>query len=152
VACVTGGASGIGEALVRAFAEQGTRVAFLDFQVALAEALVASFASKDLPAPVFYRCDLTDIGALQETVRAVLRDHGAIDILVKNAGNDTRHTIEEVTPESWETLIAINLKQQFFMAQAVIPAMRERQRGLDYQHELDCLDDSFGGLACVCRG
>ena len=54
---------------------------------------------------------------------------GAVDVLVNNAGNDTRHTVESVTPESWDAGMAINLKQQFFMAQAVAPSMRAARRG-----------------------
>jgi len=50
-------------------------------------------------------------------------------VLVNNAGNDTRHSLESVTPELWDAMMAINLKQQFFMAQAVAPAMRQARRG-----------------------
>ncbi len=80
-------------------------------------------------APVFVPCDLTDIASLQAAVESICREFDAVDVLVNNAGNDTRHTIEEVTPEFWDRTIAVNLKQQFFMAQAVIPAMRRAERG-----------------------
>ncbi len=62
-------------------------------------------------------------------MESILSEFDAVDVLVNNAGNDTRHTIEEVTPEFWDRTIAINLKQQFFMAQAVIPGMRQAERG-----------------------
>jgi len=62
-------------------------------------------------------------------VEEVVRQFGTIDVLVNNAGNDTRHSIAEVTPAYWDHVIAVNLKHQFFMAQAVIPSMRAAQRG-----------------------
>lgn len=129
VVLVTGGASGIGEAIVEAFASNGSRVAFLDIQTEAAERLVARLAGGNLHAPVYVPCDLTDISALKTAVQSVLSDFDAVDVLVNNAGNDTRHTIDEVTPEFWDRTIAINLKQQFFMAQSVIPGMRKAGHG-----------------------
>jgi NAD(P)-dependent dehydrogenase (short-subunit alcohol dehydrogenase family) len=129
VAVVTGGASGIGEAIVAAFAHQHARVAFLDLQQEAGEALVQRLTDAGCPQPAFYRCDLTDITALQHTVAAILETFGAVDVLVNNAGNDTRHTIEEITSESWDRSIAVNLKHQFFMSQGVIPGMRKAGRG-----------------------
>jgi NAD(P)-dependent dehydrogenase (short-subunit alcohol dehydrogenase family) len=126
---VTGGASGIGEAIVEAFAMQHSRVVLLDIQPALADTLIQRLVAAGAPAPTFFPCDLTDIAALQATISHILADFGEVDILVNNAGNDTRHTIAEVTSESWDRAIAVNLKHQFFMSQAVIPGMRLRQRG-----------------------
>ena len=82
-----------------------------------------------LRAPVFFRCDLTDCAALERTVDELVERFGAADVLVNNAGNDTRHTVESVTPESWDEGMAINLKQQFFMARAVARSMRAAKRG-----------------------
>ena len=129
VVVVTGGASGIGEAVVEAFAANGARVVFLDIQTEAAERLVVRLTDGNAHAPVFVRCDLTDMAALQAAVESLLGEFDAVDVLVNNAGNDTRHTIDEVTPEFWDQTIAINLKQQFFMAQAVIPGMRRAGRG-----------------------
>lgn len=126
---VTGGASGIGEAIVEAFAQQYARVAFFDVQDDAAARLVERLTAAGATPPRYFRCDLTDIPALQQAVQAVLADFQTIDVLVNNAGNDTRHTIAEITSERWDELIAVNLKQQFFMAQAVIPAMRQAARG-----------------------
>jgi NAD(P)-dependent dehydrogenase (short-subunit alcohol dehydrogenase family) len=66
---------------------------------------------------------------MQKTLHSIIDQLGTVDVLVNNAGNDTRHSIEEVTPESWDHGIAVNLKHQFFMAQGVIPAMRKAGRG-----------------------
>ena len=129
VVLITGGASGIGEAIVQAFAMQHSKVAFLDVQKAAAEGLTRRVNEACCPAPWFLQCDLTDIDALRAAVSTVLETLGNIDVLVNNAGNDTRHSIEEVTPDLWDQLIAVNLKQQFFMCQAVIPGMRRLGRG-----------------------
>ncbi len=126
---VTGGASGIGEAIVEAFAEQGALVAFLDVEDAAAHQLVERLRQRELPVPFYVRCDLTEIAALQASVGEVLERFGTIEVLVNNAGNDLRHRVEEVTPEFWDRTMAVNLKHQFFAAQAVLPAMRRAGAG-----------------------
>jgi D-xylose 1-dehydrogenase len=126
---VTGGASGIGAAIVEAFTSNGARVAFLDVQIEMAQKLVARLEATGAPAPLFLHCDLTDIAALQNALRGIIEQFGTVDVLVNNAGDDTRHSIAEVTPESWDRGIAVNLKHQFFMAQGVIPAMQKAGRG-----------------------
>jgi NAD(P)-dependent dehydrogenase (short-subunit alcohol dehydrogenase family) len=129
IVLVSGGSSGIGEAMVEAFAMQGARVVFLDIQDSAAAALVGRLEKNSFPGPIYHRCDLTDIFALRKTVDEILERFSIIDVLVNNAGNDTRHSIEEVTPEYWDTLIAVNLRHQFFMTQAVLPAMKKAGRG-----------------------
>jgi len=121
---VTGGATGIGEAIVSAFARQGARVAFLDVQDDPAHALVAALASEGSPQPLFKHCDITDLAALKTAIAQVAAEFGAFDVLVNNAANDQRHTIEEVTPEYWDQSMAVNLRPQFFTIQAVLPFMR----------------------------
>lgn len=130
VVIITGGASGIGEAMVRAFAQQGARVVFFDVQDNAAQTLLKSLTEAGSPAPVYVHCDLTDITDLQSAARHVLQQFGTVDVLINNAANDARHTIEEVTPESWDASIAVNLRHQFFMAQAVVPAMQRAGRGV----------------------
>jgi NAD(P)-dependent dehydrogenase (short-subunit alcohol dehydrogenase family) len=129
VVVVTGGASGIGEAIVEAFVRQRAQVAFLDIQDDAAKRLVARMVDAGLRAPVYFRCDVTDFVAMGRTVDQVVEWFGRVDVLVNNAGNDARHTVESVTPESWDEGMAINLKQQFFMAQAVARSMRPAKRG-----------------------
>jgi NAD(P)-dependent dehydrogenase (short-subunit alcohol dehydrogenase family) len=121
---VTGGASGIGEAFVEAFAAQGARVGFLDLQQEAGEQLAERIASTGSPRPLFLPCDLTDVAALQAAAQQMVHALGGADVLVNNASNDTRHTVEEVTPELWDRMIAVNLKHQFFMTAAVLPTMR----------------------------
>jgi NAD(P)-dependent dehydrogenase (short-subunit alcohol dehydrogenase family) len=129
VALITGGATGIGEAIVAQFARQGARVAFFDVQDAPARLLVETLTAERLPAPLYLHCDLTDVGALKRSVEEVIEALGTVDVLVNNAANDQRHTIEEVTPEYWDKSISVNLRPQFFMIQAVIPAMRKAGHG-----------------------
>jgi NAD(P)-dependent dehydrogenase (short-subunit alcohol dehydrogenase family) len=129
VIVVTGGASGIGEAIVEGFAMQRSQVVFLDLQDDASERLIERLSPVGLKAPVYYHCDLTDIDALQKTVRDLLVRFPHIDVLVNNAGNDARHSIEEVTSAYWDQSIAVNLKHYFFMTQALVPAMRSAGRG-----------------------
>ncbi len=126
---ITGGASGIGAAMVEAFAANGARVAFLDLQKEAGEAFVNRLRDAGGPVPLFLPCDLTDIQALQAALATIADRLGPVEILVNNAGNDTRHSIEDVTPEFWDRTLALNLKHQFFAAQAVIPGMRALGRG-----------------------
>jgi NAD(P)-dependent dehydrogenase (short-subunit alcohol dehydrogenase family) len=129
VVVITGGASGIGAAIVEAFAANHAKVAFLDLQTDLAQHLIERLRSTGAPKPVFVPCDLTDIAALQAAFQTIAAQFGPVEVLINNAGDDTRHSIEDVTPESWDRTIAVNLKHQFFAAQAVIPGMRKLGRG-----------------------
>ncbi|HTH52617.1 MAG TPA: SDR family oxidoreductase [Edaphobacter sp.] len=129
VVLVTGGASGIGEAIVEAFMRQHARVVFLDIDDDAAHRLIERIGGPKEQAPLYRHCDLTNVEKAQQTVGEILSLYPAIDVLINNAGNDTRHTMEEVTPSSWDQTMAVNLKQQFFMAQAVIPSMKKAGRG-----------------------
>ncbi len=126
---MTGGASGIGERIVEAFARQGAKVVFLDIQDDAAAQVIRNIAAKSHPAPTYYPCDVTDIAALRSCVEDVAGSFGDIDVLINNAGNDARHKTEEVTPEFWDRAIAVNLKHQFFLTQAVIPIMKNAGAG-----------------------
>jgi NAD(P)-dependent dehydrogenase (short-subunit alcohol dehydrogenase family) len=129
VVVVTGGASGIGEAIVEAFCAQLARVVFLDIQDAAAETLVRKIAAAGFSTPAYFHCDLTDIAALEGVMSQVLQRFTTVDVVVNNAANDSRHKIEEVTSDFWDRTMAVNLKHQFFMAKAVIPAMKKARRG-----------------------
>ncbi len=128
IVLITGGGSGIGASLVEHFAEQGSRVAFLDRDLAASTALVASLSTSTYP-PVFLPCDVTDLAALQAAIDRVLTDLGPIHTLINNAGRDARHHFAEVTPEFWEDSLATNLRHAFFAAQAVTPVMRAARTG-----------------------
>jgi NAD(P)-dependent dehydrogenase (short-subunit alcohol dehydrogenase family) len=116
---VTGGGSGIGAGLVEAFARQGSEVHFLDIITDESEALVRKLAAAPV-SPVFHRCDLKDA----EAIEACFSTIGAIQVLVNNAGNDDRHTLEDVTPAYFDDRMAVNLRHMLFCTKAVVPAMK----------------------------
>ncbi len=126
---ITGGASGIGEAFVAGFAEQGSRVAFLDIQDEAASALAERIEAGGCERPTYIHCDITDVEALRATVANAIGRLGGLDVLINNAGNDVRHTVEEVTPEMWDRLMAVNLRHQFFVTQAALPALKRSGSG-----------------------
>ncbi|OYV30865.1 MAG: 3-oxoacyl-ACP reductase [Acidocella sp. 20-61-6] len=130
VVFITGGGSGIGAALTEAFCRQGSKVAFVDIAVAESEALVKSVGEQTGNAPMFLECDLKNIAALRAAIDKIVASLGPVEVLVNNAANDQRHKIEDVTPEFWDDRMAVNLRQQFFAAQAVIPGMKAANRGV----------------------
>ena len=120
---VTGGATGIGATLVEQFTLQGAKVGFVDIDAASGRALEARLAGARTP-PFFVEADLTDSAALVAAIGAIRARFGPIGALLNNAANDQRHTVAATTPESWDAGIAVNLKHQFFAAQAVVPDMQ----------------------------
>jgi NAD(P)-dependent dehydrogenase (short-subunit alcohol dehydrogenase family) len=116
---VSGGASGIGAAIVRAFAAQGSRVAFVDVDDTAAHALTSELDD----AVRFSRCDVRDIPALQRAIQEAAQALGPIGVLVNNAARDDRHALDDVTVASWDDAMAVNLRHHFFAAQAVAPSM-----------------------------
>jgi NAD(P)-dependent dehydrogenase (short-subunit alcohol dehydrogenase family) len=119
---VSGGASGIGEAIVRAYATEGAKVGFIDLAGPEGEALAAELNSGGGSA-TFRRCDITDTDAYREALREIEAIQGPTRVLLNNAANDTRHKWDEVTPAYFDSRIAVNLKHMFFAIQAVAPGM-----------------------------
>ncbi len=120
---ITGGGSGIGAAITRRFAEQGSKVGFIDIAMEPSETLASDLTSAG-HAVRFVHADLKDIAALRRGVAAVRETFGPITILINNAAHDERHPTPEVTPEFFDERIATNLRHQFFAAQAVLPDMQ----------------------------
>jgi len=147
---ITGGGTGIGATLVEAFAGQGAQVDFLDIaddaSLALQERLsdlnvphvtqgtqgtLGTHAPHEPPHPPrFTHCDLTDLDALAHTLAQIAQHRGAIDILINNAANDNRHAVDAISPRQWDDSIAVNLRHQFFCAQAVLPGMKAAGGGV----------------------
>jgi len=122
---VTGGGSGIGAAIVAAFAQQGARVAFVDVASAASEALAVELAAAGHPRPWWRHCDVRDVEALQAAmVTAAAELGGDFHVLVNNVASDDRHSIESVTPAYYDERIAINQRAAFFALQAVVPGMQ----------------------------
>jgi D-xylose 1-dehydrogenase len=128
VVFITGGASGIGEEIVRAFAAQGSRVGFIDIDAKRGAALAAEL-EKGGATIRFESCDLRDIPDLKRAFAALQGALGAAAVLVNNAARDDRHGWETVTPEYYDERIAVNLRHMLFAIQAVAPGMIAAGKG-----------------------
>ena len=126
---ITGGGSGIGASIVEHFCEQGSNVFFIDINEKSSNKLVSDCKNKKFSVPTFINCDLLNIKFLQNTISKIISDNGAIDILVNNAANDERHSIDEVTEEFWNERMNINLRHYFFTVQSVKKAMIDNKGG-----------------------
>jgi NAD(P)-dependent dehydrogenase (short-subunit alcohol dehydrogenase family) len=120
---ITGGGSGIGAGMVEGFVRQGSDVTFFDIAEEDSRALAEQLGCR------FQQVDVTDIQGLQSTIAGLIEEGGAFDVLVNNAANDDRHSIEQVTEAYWDERMNVNLKHLFFCAQSVIPGMREKGAG-----------------------
>ena len=119
---ISGGATGIGAALVEHFVRQKARVAFVDIQAEAGQALARRLAEFG-NAPTFVEADLTRLELIPALVQNLCEQMGPIQVLINNAAHDERHALEDVTPAFWRERLAVNLDHQFFMAQAVVPGM-----------------------------
>jgi NAD(P)-dependent dehydrogenase (short-subunit alcohol dehydrogenase family) len=129
VVFVTGGGSGIGASLVEHFCAQGSKVTFVDLAKEPSQALLETIAARGHPQPRFIACDLRDIEALRAAIDETSAADGPIRVLVNNAANDDRHRLEDVSIDYWDDRMAVNLRHQFFAAQAVRPQMRDAGGG-----------------------
>ena len=124
---ISGGTTGIGTAFVEHFHAQGAKVGFIGRNREAADALLAGIAAgpnpHGAPTPLFIPCDVTDVAALQAAIAQTRSAFGLVGALVNNAANDQRHRVEEVTPEFWDQCMNVNLRHQFFAAQAVVDDM-----------------------------
>jgi NAD(P)-dependent dehydrogenase (short-subunit alcohol dehydrogenase family) len=123
---ITGGASGIGAAMVEAFLAQAARVSFIDIDDRAAAGLLAGASAASL---AYYRCDLRDIATLRAVIDRIEQERGPLEVLVNNAAQDDRHELFEVEPAYWNNALALNLNHQFFASQAVARGMAERGAG-----------------------
>ncbi len=129
VVYITGGATGIGADLVRAFARQGARVAFNDLKAEAAAALVDELAASGAPRPLFGLLDVTDVDALAAHIAQAIQTLGPIDVLVNNVADDQRHEFPAVTREYFDWVVNVNLRAHFFAIQTVLPGMKARGSG-----------------------
>jgi D-xylose 1-dehydrogenase len=128
VVFISGGSSGIGADIVKAFCAQGSKVAFNGTKPNGGDALIDEIVKAGHPAPVYQQCDVRDIPALQAMLERVCDTLGAIQVLVNNAGRDDRHSLDELTPEYWDNCLNTNLRHQVFAIQSV--ARRARVAGI----------------------
>jgi D-xylose 1-dehydrogenase len=121
---VTGGGTGIGAAIVAAFARQGAAVAFVDIAADASGELATRLESAAVMRPWHRRVDVADVPALQQAVVDAARELGDFHILVNNVASDDRHSLRDVTPDYWDQRMAVNQRPAFFAIQAVVPGMQ----------------------------
>jgi D-xylose 1-dehydrogenase len=129
VAFVSGGATGLGAEFVAQLAAQGARVSFIDLQDDAAHALAEKVAGRGSPRPLYQHCDVRDIAALQAAVAATGERLGPVTVLVNNAANDERHSVETLSVAKWDDRLKVNLRHHFFATQAAVPMMCAAGRG-----------------------
>lgn len=126
VVFITGGATGIGAAMVEAFLLQGARVAFVDLNEDAAATLLQVHQHDRL---WFRRVDVTKLEQLQQAVADAATHFGILSVLINNVANDKRHLSQDVTLAEWQSCMQVNLDAAFFAAQAAYPLMQQQQAG-----------------------
>jgi len=126
---VTGGGSGIGLAVARAFLDEGARVAIVGRDEAKLRRAAEGLAGGDRLA--YFAADVADPRQVEAMVRRVTERQGAVDVLVNNAGTNLKERgLRQLTPEAWQRLLRTNLDGAFYCIHAVLPAMLERRDGV----------------------
>ena len=125
VVFITGGATGIGAALVEHFCRQACKVAFIDFDKESAFVLLNRLDKQLGIKPWYEEVDVTDLNALKSSILKASAELGPIHTLVNNVANDNRHTPDEVSAEAWRKCMAVNLDASFFATQTAVSTMQE---------------------------
>nr|WP_249817762.1 SDR family oxidoreductase [Bradyrhizobium sp. 145] len=141
---VSGGAQGIGAAIVRSFADAGARVVIGDVDLAKASDLAGQVGM------IAARLDVADTGMVQE----MMLQHGPFDIVVNNAGADQHAFFTDTTPEDWARLIAVNLVSTFACTHAALPAMQAARFGriINITSEAARLGSKGGAVYSAAKG
>ena len=128
-ALVSGGASGIGSSIVEHLCEQGVEVYFFDIDNKEAQKTIYRIKKKKFRIPTFIKCNIKKIQKYKTSILNIIKKKGPIDILVNNASNDQRHSLEEITEKYWDERMAINLKHYLFAIQTVKKSMVKNKGG-----------------------
>jgi NAD(P)-dependent dehydrogenase (short-subunit alcohol dehydrogenase family) len=129
VAIITGGAKGMGKGMALKFAEEGCKVTIADIDIKEAEATVAEIKKKGGKG-LSIKCDVTDINQVRQAVEKTMATFGKLDILINNAGAIARHIpIEDLPEETWDKIMALNLKSHFLFGKFVVPYMKKARYG-----------------------
>lgn len=127
-AVVTGGASGIGKATVERLLEEGARVAIVDISKKAGGETVEELRGKGYD-PILVSGDVTDHADVKKMIDEIMAGLGRIDVLFNNAGILVEGTVEEVSEEDWDRIMAVNVKGVFLMSKEVIPVMLKQGGG-----------------------
>ncbi|MGJ8535124.1 MAG: SDR family NAD(P)-dependent oxidoreductase [Alphaproteobacteria bacterium] len=125
IACVTGASSGIGRALASVLSDAGANVVGL----ARREDALRDWQSETTGNTAIVPCDLSDPARMADVAEQASRPFGAPDILINAAGINTRQPADDVTLDGWQQTLDLNLSSPFFLAKALVPAMREKGWG-----------------------
>ena len=128
-ALISGGASGIGSSIVEHLCEQGVEVYFIDINKKEAQKTINRIKKKKFKIPTFIECNIQNIKKYKTLILNIIKKNGPIDILVNNASNDQRHSLEQITEKYWDERMAINLKHYLFAIQTVKKSMIKNKGG-----------------------
>ena len=128
-ALVSGGASGIGASIVEHLCEQGVEVYFFDINKNEAKKTINKIKKKKFKTPSFVECNIKNIKKYKSSILNIIKKQGPIDILINNASNDQRHSLEKITEKYWDDRMAINLNHYLFAIQAVKKSMIKNKGG-----------------------
>ena len=123
VALVIGAARGIGEGVAQRFVEEGARVVIADTEVEAGKETAARLKG------LFIETDISRMDHASRAVQTALDGFGGLDILVQNAGIYPWTLIENISPEEWDAVLAVNLKGTFLAARAALPHMKQQHAG-----------------------
>lgn len=126
---ITGGATGIGAEMVRTFAAQGARVAFIDYDEINARQLCDDLMNDQFHKPWFKKVDVTNVNSLENAIVDAIKEFGPVYALINNVANDDRHSPEEMNEEKWRASLAVNLDPAFFASKAVYESMKLNHQG-----------------------
>lgn len=127
VVFITGGATGIGAAMVKAFAAQGCLVYFVDCNESASVNLCAEYKDRDV---IFQCCDVSKPEELKACLDNVVTQYKRVDILINSAANDQRYELQDMSLDEWGSSLAINLTPMFVASQKVAPIMAESGGGV----------------------
>ena len=128
-ALISGGASGIGSSIVEHLCEQGVEVYFFDINKKEAQKTLIRIKKKNFKIPTFIECNVQKIKQYKSLIFDIIKKKGPIDILVNNASNDERHSLEQITEKYWDERMTINLKHYLFAIQSVKKSMMKNKGG-----------------------
>ena len=129
VVVISGGSAGIGAAMVNAFAEQGSKVAFLDIDTERAATLKSKLDFTSKNEPYFIECDVRNIEQLQKSIKKISKTLGRIHTLINNAGGNDRKPVNDIEIEDWENFQSLNIRHVLFASQVAFSAMKELKDG-----------------------